>query len=128
SFIDVTGVKLRWRAKCERIIRCAFGKPWLWRGAYLNFAQTVYLTEGETDAITLIDAGIETEPRTIAVGMPSASTFNEEWAQLFCGKDVVLAFDADAAGQGATAKVSKILLPVVRSLKQLKWEGLQRAS
>jgi len=101
----------------------AFGKPWLWRGAYLTFAQTVYVTEGETDAIALIDAGIETDPGTIAVAIPSASTFNEEWVQLFRSKDVVLAFDADDAGQGATLKVSKLLLPFVRSLKANQMGG-----
>ena len=59
AFVYDTGVKLRWKQNGERIIRWAFGKPWLSRGAYLNFAETVYLCEGETDAITLIDAGIE---------------------------------------------------------------------
>ena len=88
-----------------------------------TFAQTVYVTEGETDAIALIDAGIETDPGTIAVAIPSASTFNEEWVQLFRSKDVVLAFDADDAGQGATLKVSKLLLPFVRSLKANQMGG-----
>jgi hypothetical protein len=127
AFIYDTGLKLRWREKGERIIRWAFGKPWLWRGAYLNFAQTVYVTEGETDAVALLDGGVEQQHATIVVALPSASIFNSEWAELFKGKNVILVFDADSAGQSATAKVSKILLPVVRSLKQLKWEGLQHA-
>jgi hypothetical protein len=48
---------------------------------------------GETDTISLIDAGIEADGHSLAVGLPSASTFNQEWAQLFKGKDVVLALD-----------------------------------
>ena len=128
AFIYETGVKLRWRQQGERIVRWAFGKPWLWRGSIIDTGAAVYLCEGETDAISLIDAGLESDGRTVAVALPSASTFNEGWATLFAGKEVVLAFDADKAGQEATRRVSRFLHPHVASLKQLNWGGLQRAS
>lgn len=128
AFIYDTGVKLRWRSKGERIIRWAFGKPWLWRGAWINQSQTIYLCEGETDAITLIDADIETEKGTVVVALPSASTFDQTWTGLFQGKDVILAFDNDKSGSEATARVSKLLRLNVRSLKQLNWKGLQYAT
>ena len=126
AFIYDTGVKLRWREKGQRIIRWAFGKPWLWRGAYLTFSQTVYVTEGETDCISLIDGGIEAESQTIAVAIPSASTFSADWAQLFRGKDVILALDADDAGRKATATIAAYLRPHVRSLAQVAWEEESR--
>jgi len=91
-------------------------------------ARTIYLCEGETDAISLIDAGLESDGEMLAVALPSASTFNERWATFFAGKDVVLAFDADKAGQEATRRVSRLLYPHVASLKQLNWGGLRRAS
>jgi twinkle protein len=128
AFIYETGVKLRWRQDGERVIRWAFGKPWLWRGSLIDIARTIYLCEGETDAISLIDAGLESDGGTIAVALPSASTFNERWANLFAGKDVVLAFDADKAGEEATRRVSRFLHAHVASLKQLNWGGLQCAS
>lgn len=128
AFIYDTGVKLRWRCKGERIIRWAFGKPWLWRAAWLYRAQTVYLCEGETDTISLIDAGIEADRSVVAVSIPSASTFNEGWANLFHEKHVILAFDNDAAGSRATACVSKLLSPTVASLKRVNWEGVRYAS
>jgi hypothetical protein len=128
AFIYDTGVKLRWREKGERIITWAFGKPWLWRGAYLNFAETVYACEGETDAISLIDGGIETEPKTLAVAIPSATTFQSGWARLFAGKHVILAFDADEAGRNATTVVARSLSPFVRTLSQVAWEEERRAS
>jgi hypothetical protein len=128
AFIYETGVKLRWRQHSERILRWAFGKPWLWRGSFIDIAQTIYLCEGETDAISLIDAGLEADERTLAVALPSASTFNERWAPLFVGKNVVLAFDADDAGCKATRRISRFLLPHVANLKQLNWGGLQYAS
>jgi twinkle protein len=128
AFIYETGVKLRWRQDGERIVRWAFGKPWLWRGSYINVASRVYLSEGETDAISLIDAGVELDERTVAVALPSASTFDERWAKLFEGKEVILVFDADKAGQDATRRLARLLQPHVASLKQLNWGGLQRAS
>jgi len=128
AFIYESGVKLRWRQHGERIVWWAFGKPWLWRGSLIDTATAIYLCEGETDAISLIDAGLEADGRTVAVALPSATTFNERWATLFAGKDVILAFDADKAGQEATRRVSRLLHPHVASLKQLNWGGLQRAS
>jgi hypothetical protein len=128
AFIYETGVKLRWRQQGERIIRWAFGKPWLWRGSYIDTAKTVYLSEGETDVISLIDAGLEKDGTSIAVAIPSATTFNEWWATLFAGREVVLAFDADKAGKQASLRVSRLLQPHVASLKQLNWEGVQHAS
>ena len=128
AFIYETGVKLRWRQQGERIVRWAFGKPWLWRGSLIDTAAIIYLCEGETDAISLIDAGLESDGQTLAVALPSSSTFNERWATLFAGKAVILAFDADRAGEEATRRVSHFLRPHVANLKQLNWRGLQRAS
>ena len=128
AFIYETGVKLRWRQQGERIVRWAFGKPWLWRGSLIDTAAIIYLCEGETDAISLIDAGLESDGRTRTVGLPSASTFNERWATLFAGKTVILVFDRDRAGEEATRRVSRFLYPQVASLKRLNWDGLRHAS
>ncbi len=91
-------------------------------------AETIYLCEGETDAISLVDAGIEESLTTLAVALPSASTFNESWASQFSQKDVILALDCDAAGEKATTRISSLLRPHVGHLKQIKWEGLKNAS
>ena len=129
AFIYDCGVKLRWRnEQGERVIRWAFGRPWIWRSVWLPEARTVYLCEGETDCISLLDAGIENEKGTLAVALPSASTFGAEWARLFDGKDVILAFDSDDAGRKATDKVSRLLGGHVQSLNQINWGGLQHAS
>jgi hypothetical protein len=129
AFIYETGVKLRSRRESgERIIWWAFGKPWIWRGFVLRDAETVYLCEGETDAISLIDAGVEERPNTFAVALPSASTFDAQWAESFRGKEVILVLDADKAGADATAKASKLLRGCARSLKQLNWGAVQYAT
>ena len=129
AFIYDTGAKLRqWRSKGEKIIWWAFGKPWLWRAAWLKQAETVYVCEGEPDCISLLDAGIENNRGTVAVALPSASTFDDTWAALFKDKNVILAFDNDKAGEDATTRVSHILRSSARSLKKLNWEGLRYAS
>ncbi len=127
AFIYDTGVKLRWRENGERIIRWAFGKPWIWRGAWLQPVEFVYLCESETDAISLLDAGIEEDARLVVVAMPSASTFKEDWVHLFRGKDVILAFDNDDAGAEATERVGKLLWGHARLLNRLDWKGGQYA-
>jgi hypothetical protein len=63
-FISASGCKSRWRENGERRFRFLFGKSWLWRGELIPQAQTVYLCEGETDAISLIDRGIEDDGET----------------------------------------------------------------
>ena len=128
AFLYESGVKLRWRENGERVIRWAFGRPWLWRGGFLWGRSTIYICEGETDAISLIDAGIESDGMTLVVAIPSATTFNEEWAGLFKGKNVILALDGDKAGIDATAKIAALLRPVVSSLGQVNWGGIQHAS
>lgn len=129
AFIYDGGVKLRWRENGERVIRWAFGKPWLWRGGRMGFVDTVYVCEGESDAISLIHSGVETDGLAVVVALPSASTFNADWVSLFRGKDVILWLDNDPAGLRATEKVSKLLSPVARSLKAVNWKGvLQYAS
>lgn len=128
AFLYESGVKLRWREDGERVIKWAFGEPWLWRGGLLWNRSTAYICEGETDAISLIDARFEKDGETVVVAIPSATTFKDEWAVLFKDKEVILALDCDAAGLRATTKIAGLLGPVVGSLKQLDWGGLQNAS
>ncbi len=128
AFLYETGVKLRWQENGQRVIKWAFGKPSIWRNSALDTAQSVYLCEGETDAISLIDSGVEAGSESAAVALPSATTFQREWAKPFVGKDVILAFDNDEAGRKATQRISNILHGAVRSLNWLNWEGAQNAS
>jgi len=70
-FLYETGCKLRWRENGDRQIRWAFGKPWLWRFGYIKQAETVFICEGETDTITLVDSGFEEDTKTVVIGLPS---------------------------------------------------------
>jgi len=116
-FNSAAGCKSRWRQDGERRFKFLFGKSWLWRGELIPEAQTVYLCEGETDTVTLIDRRIEEDGETVAVGVQGATLNIEPWAFLFTGKDVVIAMDNDEAGWKADARIERILSTTAKSIK-----------
>jgi len=67
--------------------------------------RTVYLTEGESDCLALIAAGLESDGTAACVASPGTG-FSREWVPLFIGKRVVICFDLDQHGQAAAAKVA----------------------
>jgi CHC2-type zinc finger protein/Toprim domain-containing protein len=118
-FISASGCKSRWRENGARRFRFLFGKSWLWRGELIPGAETVYLCEGETDTVGLIDRGIEEDGQTVAVGLQGATLNIEPWAFLFTDKHVVIAMDDDAAGWKAAEKIERILATVSKSISSL---------
>jgi DNA primase len=83
-------------------------------------ADTIYLCEGETDAITLIDNGIEDDGSTAVVGLQGA-TFNvEPWSFLFTDKDVIIASDYDKAGRKSAGNIKRSLSWIASSIKYLR--------
>jgi 5S rRNA maturation endonuclease (ribonuclease M5) len=123
AFLYESGLKVRWKENGERIIRWAFGKPWLWRGWAIKQSNVIYVCEGETDAITLIDAGVEKDARTNVIALPSASYNVEPWALLFSRKRVIIATDCDEAGERAAEHVARALKSSVRSLERFVLKG-----
>jgi hypothetical protein len=118
-FISASGCKSRWRENGERRFRFLFGRSWLWRGELIPGAQTVYLGEGETDVISLIDRGIEDDGETVAIGVQGATLNIEPWAFLFTDKHVVIAMDDDEAGWKAAEKIERVLATVSKSISSL---------
>jgi hypothetical protein len=81
---------------------------------------TVYVTEGESDCMALIAAGLEADGSAACVASPGTS-FPSEWAKLFNGKRAILCFDHDDPGRKATAKVAAILKGHATEI--LTWKG-----
>lgn len=81
---------------------------------------TVYLTEGESDTLAMMAAGIGIHGEAVCVASPGTS-FPRSWAPLFDGKKVVLCFDRDHAGERATATVAEILKGHASEI--LRWKG-----
>lgn len=114
AFLYKTGYKLRqWPGRrfwWER------GHAHLWRYEKIAQAREIWICEGETDAISLIDKGVETAANVAVVAAASATSFKPEFASYFVGKNALVCFDADDAGRNGAAKVHEILKPVVAEL------------
>lgn len=112
------------------------GKPFNpWGIADLQARGSVVITEGESDALAISEAynymreiysGATDEhtgrpfenihghldsqiPAILSVS--GVSGFRREWARLFTGKRIILAFDSDEPGQKATLKTMELLSP-----------------
>lgn len=88
--------------------------PWRWHFAARPEVREIYLCESESDAVAMIDAGMEelhpkTGPASAVIACPGASNFPEAWGRLFKGKRVTLCFDKDQAGDNGARKIAKIL-------------------
>lgn len=128
-YVYESGIKIR-NAKGSKIrFKWLVGraeKPW--RAHHLDRREVsrVFLTEGESDAVALIDAGIENihpdegEIGTAIIASPGTS-FKAEWAELLAGKDLVLCMDQDTAGNNAARKIAAICKPFTKSISLYSW-------
>lgn len=128
-YLYETGVKLRNHADAKVRFQWLMGraeKPW--RAHFLERPQVtrVFLTEGESDTIALIDAGLENlhpkdgETGTTIMASPGTS-FKAEWAKLLTGKDLVLCMDNDKAGNKAAEKIANLCQPFTRTISRFQW-------
>jgi hypothetical protein len=105
----------------KRIIRWRFGRPTLWRLFSVFLAWKFYLTEGESDAISLIDEGVEDESGTSVLAVPCSGFDLTPLASLFIDKEVVLVPDPDEAGLKAATKWVAALEPYAARLSYLSF-------
>jgi hypothetical protein len=94
--------------------------PWRWEWAAKPEVETVFLTEGESDALALIEAGLERDGTAACVASPGTS-FPSHWAPLFKGKTAVLCFDLDGPGTQAAATIAATLKG--HAAEVLRWKG-----
>ena len=95
----------------------AVWRPWVTRWI---------LTEGESDLIALVDAGLGTlHPRDNAAVIASPGTsFVESWGRMFSDRDVTISFDLDGKGRAAAEKVSGWLRPFAASVRTFNPKSL----
>jgi hypothetical protein len=109
-FCYANGIKARWRNKIVRWIRGApNGKSWR-QGALRASHQRVYFFEGETDVVTALSVGLESDS-SIALGLASALTIPDPAP--FHGREIIAIPDADPAGIKSEQKLRSILGPPV---------------
>jgi DNA primase len=94
-----------------------FGKPGVWRGSQIGDAMEVFICEGETDCISLVDKDIEEDGSMAVIALPSASTIPSDLPKLVQGRHVTLCMDDDDAGAIATAKLADLLEDVCASVQ-----------
>lgn len=76
----------------------------LYNQQHLKDHQTIYITEGEFDCLTLHELGL-----TAVSSTGGCMSFKSAWAPLFEGKQVVIVFDNDDAGlTGAAYTISQL--------------------
>lgn len=102
-----------------------FGKPHsLWRAdAICKSTATVHIAEGETAAISLIDARLDNGSSEIVVAVANASAWWDEWRPLFEGRCVVIWPDADDAGEKLKERVINSLARAARSIEVASTKG-----
>lgn len=116
EIINVRSYKMDAPASQPKMINWAgHGQSALFGVSILRKHETIVIAEGEFDCILLNQHGIPA-----ITGTAGAKHFNPEWAKLFIGKNVYVAYDNDKAGADGAAKVQKLLLPFAESVSIVK--------
>lgn len=92
----------------DRLAKAAKGAP-------------IWVCEGEWDTMALTWLLRRFKEPGVVVGVPGAGTFKDEWVPLFRGRNVVLVFDADAAGDQGAAKAVEKLRGRCASINSVAW-------
>lgn len=110
AYVYPCGVKTRRPAGCTPRFIWEYGRAYgPWRTDRIKpSTETIYVTEGESDALALLATGLEEDGKSVVIASPGTS-FQKGWVHLFAGKDVVLCFDFDEPGQRAAEKVAQLL-------------------
>jgi 5S rRNA maturation endonuclease (ribonuclease M5) len=120
-FIYSHGIKARGKATDgSRRFRWVVGNAGgeCWRQSLLTFARkTVFITEGESDALTLLSLGFEMDGKTLVVALPGASILPKP--EPFADRDVIIVEDADDAGSRAGERLAKRLGRYAASIKRV---------
>lgn len=99
-----------------------FGSPGVWRGNQIGDAMEIFICEGETDCIALLDKGIEEDGTMAVIALPSASTIPSDLPNLVQGRHVTLCMDDDTAGARATEKLADLLVNVCASVQTFNFK------
>jgi hypothetical protein len=111
------GIKRRWVDLAGRHFRwdCGGTNSECWRQSLLcSSHHRIYITEGETDAITLLGIGVEDPGDCLVLGLPGNTAYPESAS--FHGKNIILIPDPDLAGQNTASVLTQRLKPVAASI------------
>jgi hypothetical protein len=90
----------------------------LW--AIPNDYHTIYLTEGEWDALAMMS--MVDDDHVVVLGVPGAgATLRPPVLDLFIGKSVWLFYDNDTAGIAGNKKSVALLTPIASEIRSIQW-------
>lgn len=84
-------------------------------------AEPVYVCEGEFDTIALRLILENAEEEGIVVGVPGANIFKPAWADALAGRNTILCYDNDSAGQSGMKRAWMRLKAIARGVQIVKW-------
>jgi DNA primase len=94
---------------------CGAASGELWRQSLLlQSHRVIYITEGETDALTLLSFGIEEPGHSLVLALAGAQMMPKP--EPLEGKDIVIVPDPDQAGKRAEKKLRELLQPLAGSI------------
>jgi putative DNA primase/helicase len=103
--------KIRWAGKLEKV------QP-IWRINLAHSGHTRFIiTEGEPDAITLIDTGIESDGQTLVLARGNKDASLSPYLNMLRGKTVVLVGDNDGDGSYMNSPGAKSLKARTKELR-----------
>lgn len=107
----------RWTWKEHKGLQAKGNKAALFPGdALKDNPRTVIIAEGEFDALLLNQHGFPA-----VSGTAGAGTWKSQWNPSFDGLNVILAYDADEAGNRGSLRVAESLAPFARTIKAVTW-------
>lgn len=92
--------------------KSGFNKARLWPIDDLEALETVYLMEGEMDALLARQLGLPA--MTVTAG---AGTWEPGFSRALAGRDINICYDCDDAGRQGSQRVATSLLPFAKSVK-----------
>lgn len=108
-----------------KIISTPKSRAWLFGyeqlGDETRSGETVYICEGEWDAVALRWLLKTVGAKGIVLGVPGADIFKAEWTLAFKDRNVVALYDADEAGARGEKKAYDSLRSVAASMKFVQW-------
>lgn len=81
----------------------------------------VYLCEGEWDGLAMAMLASKLGKDIDVVAVPGANVFKKHWIPWFEGRDVVVAYDQDEAGEDGERIVREKLTGTARSIRYVRW-------
>jgi CHC2 zinc finger len=92
----------------------AHGKCWR-QGLLSRSHHTVYMTEGETDGITLVSMGVEIPGETLVLALAAAQVYPD--ASPFADKRIIVVPDLDKAGTRSAEELQRRFCGIAKSIE-----------